>query len=185
MFQSLLNFHLRLKIPRKSVLKELYLVWMIGYCWKKKYSILKKNRFLKNKTNNPLQVYETFYDCRPCDFIGNQCNEVGLNEGILNIFLTTWKSSIEFSLQLTNGIVIELYHFIIIKKKLTWKIFQDLLLKISNNKNNILSVESEKNLYKKVKSLVNTKSTLITTKNLMVWKHLKRVIFCFQILLLL
>ena len=123
---------------------------------------------MKNKTNNPLQVYETFYDCKPCDFIGNQCNEVGLNEGILNIFLTTGKSNTEFSLQLTNGIVIELYHFIIIKKKLTWKVFQDLLLKISNNKNDILSGESVKSLCKKVKSLVNTKSTLITKKNLMI-----------------
>ena len=123
---------------------------------------------MKNKTNNPLQVYETFYDCKPCDFIGNQCNEVVLNEGILNIFLTTRKSSIEFSLQLTNGIVIELYHFIIIKKKLTWKVFQDLLLKTSNNENNILSGESEKSLCKKVKSLVNTKSTLIKKKNLMI-----------------
>ena len=92
---------------------------------------------MKNKINNPLQVYETFYNCKPCDFIGHQCNEVGLNEDILDIFLTTRKRNTEFSLQLTNGIVIELYHFIIIKKKLTWKIFQDLLLKISNNKNNI------------------------------------------------
>ena len=116
---------------------------------------------LKNKTNNPLQVYEIFYNCKPCDFIGDQCNEVELNEGILNIFLTTGKSNTEFSLQLTNGIVIELYRFIITKKKVTWKIFQDLLLKISNNKNNIWSGESEKNLCKKVKSLVNTKSTLI------------------------
>ena len=119
---------------------------------------------MKNKTNNPLQVYETFYNCKPCDFIGDQCNEVGLNEGILNIFLTTGKSNTEFSLQLTNGIVIELYHLIIIKKKLTWKIFQDLLLKISNNKN-ILSGESEKNICKKVKSLLNTKSTLLTKKS--------------------
>ena len=119
---------------------------------------------MKNKTNNPLQVYETFYNCKPRDFIGDQCNEVSLNEGILNIFLTTEKSNTKFSLQLTNGIVIELYHFIIIKKKLTWKIFQDLLLKMSNNKNNILSGESEKNLCKKVKSLVNTKSTLIAKK---------------------
>ena len=118
---------------------------------------------MKNKTNNPLQIYETFYNCRPYDFVGDPCNEVGLNEGILNIFLTAGKSNTEFSLQLTNGIVIELYHFIIIKKKLTWKIFQDLLLKISNNKN-ILSGESEKNICKKVKSLINTKSTLITTK---------------------
>ena len=86
---------------------------------------------MKNKTNNPLQVYETFYNCKPRDFIGDQCNEVSLNAGILNIFLTTEKSNTKFSLQLTNGIVIELYHFIIIKKKLTWKIFQDLLLKIS------------------------------------------------------
>ena len=124
----------------------------------------KVDRFLKNKTNIPLQVYETFYNCKPCDVIGDQCNEVGLNEGILNIFLTTGKSNTEFSLQLTNGIVIELYRFIIIKKKVTWKIFQGLLLKISNNKNNILSGESEKNLCKKVKSLVNTKSTLITKR---------------------
>ena len=123
---------------------------------------------MKNKTNNPLQVYETFYNCKPCDFIGDQRNEVGLNEGVLNIILTTGKSNTEFSLQLTNGIVIELYHFIIIKKKLTWKVFQDLLLKTSNNENNILSGESEKSLCKKVKSLVNTKSTLITKKNLMI-----------------
>ena len=123
---------------------------------------------MKNKTNNPLQVYETFYNCKPCDFIGDQCNEVGLNEGILNIFLTTGKSNTEFSLQSTNVIAIELFHLIIIKKKLTWKIFQDLLLKISNNNNNILSGESEKNLCKKVKSLVNTKSTLIAKKNLMI-----------------
>ena len=124
---------------------------------------------MKNKTNNPLQVYETFYNCKPCDFIGDQRNEVGLNEGILNIILTTGKSNTEFSLQLTNGIVIELYHFVIIKKKLTWKIFQDLLLKMSNNRNNILSGESEKNLCRKVKSLVNTKSSLITKKkNLMI-----------------
>ena len=122
------------------------------------------DRFLKNKTNNPFQVYDTFYYCKPCDFIGDQCNEVGLNEGILNLFQTTGKSNTEFSLQLTNGIVIELYHFIIIKKKLTWKIFQDLLLKISNTKNNILSDESAKSLCKKVKSLVNTKSTFITKK---------------------
>ena len=123
------------------------------------------DRFLKNKTNNPFQVYDTFYYCKPCDFIGDQCNEVGLNEGILDIFQTsTGKSNTEFSLQLTNGIVIELYHFIIIKKKLTWKIFLDLLLKLSSTKNNILSGESEKILCKKVKSLVNTKSTFITKK---------------------
>ena len=121
---------------------------------------------MKNKTNNPLQVYETFYNCKPCDFIGDQRNEVGLNEGVLNIILTTGKSNTEFSLQLTNGIVIELYHFVIIKKKLTWKIFQDLLLKMSNNRNNTLSGESEKNLCRKVKSLVNTKSSLITKKKI-------------------
>ena len=119
---------------------------------------------LKNKTNNPLQVYERFCNCKPRNFILGQCNEVGLNEGILNIFLTTGKSNTEFSLQLTNGIVNEMYLFIIIKKKLTWKIFQDLLLKISNNKN-ILSGQSEKNICKKVKkSLINTKTTLITKK---------------------
>ena len=42
--------------------------------------MLKKvDRFLKNKTNNPLQVYETFNDSKSCDFTGDQCNEVGLN----------------------------------------------------------------------------------------------------------
>ena len=58
-------------------------------------------------------------------------------EMICPVFSKThyWKINTEFSLQLTNGIIIELYHFIIIKKKLTWKIFQHLLLKISNNKN--------------------------------------------------
>ena len=120
---------------------------------------------MKNKTNNPLQVYETFYNSKPGDFIGAQRNEVGLNEGILDLFIITGKSNTEFSLQLSNGIVIELYHFIIIKKKLTWKIFQDLLLKISNDKNNILSGDYEKHLCKMVKSLVNTKSTLITKNN--------------------
>ena len=52
---------------------------MIGYCRKKKqkYSVLKKvERFLKNKTNNPLQVYETFYNGKPYGFIEHQCNEV-------------------------------------------------------------------------------------------------------------
>ena len=150
------------------------------------FNIKKKvDRFSKNKINNPLQVYEAFYNCKPCEFTGDQCNEVGLNEGILNIFQTTGKSNTEFSLQITNGIVIELYHFIIIKKKLTWKVFQDLLLKISNNKNNILSGESQKSLCEKVKSLVNTKSTLITKRKSDDLKILKRVIFCFQILILL
>ena len=78
---------------RKIVLKELHLLSMIGYCRKKKqtYSILKKTieRFLKNKTNNPLQVYETFYNGNPYDFIGHQCKEVDLNKGILDIFLAT------------------------------------------------------------------------------------------------
>ena len=72
------------------------MLWIIGYCWKKETKIfnIKKrvDRLLKNKTNNPLQIYETFYNCKPCDFIGDQCNEVGLNEDILNIFLTTLNS---------------------------------------------------------------------------------------------
>ena len=84
------------------MLKELYLLWMIRYCQKEIFNIKKANRFLKNKTNNPLQDYETFYSSKPCDFIGDQCSEVGLNEGILDIFLTTEKSITKFSLQLTN-----------------------------------------------------------------------------------
>ena len=54
------------------------------------FNIKKKiERFLKNKTNNPLQVYETFYNGKPYDFIGHQCKEVDLNKGILDIFLAT------------------------------------------------------------------------------------------------
>ena len=83
---------------------------------------------MKDKTNNPLQVYETFYNCKPRDFIGDQCYKVGLNEGVLNIFLTTEKSNTKFSLQLTNGIVIELYHFIIIKKKTTTTIISGFVI---------------------------------------------------------
>ena len=52
--------------------------------------------FLKNKINELLQVYETFSNSKPCDFIGGQCS--GLNEGILDIFLTTRNSNTEFSL---------------------------------------------------------------------------------------
>ena len=82
---ELIKFSSEVKAPRKIMLKELYLLWMIGYCWKKKqkHSILKNvDRFLKNKTNNPLQIFETFYNCKTCDFFGGQCNEVGLNEDI-------------------------------------------------------------------------------------------------------
>ena len=85
-----------------------------------KYPILQKfDIFLKNKANNPLQVYETFYSSKQYAFIRHQCNEAGLNKGILDIFLTltTGKSNTKSSLQITNGIVIELYHFIIIKKR--------------------------------------------------------------------
>ena len=56
------------------------------------FNIKKKvDRFLKNKTNNPLQVYETFDNSKPSNFIGDQCNEGGLNESILDIFLATGK----------------------------------------------------------------------------------------------
>ena len=121
---------------------------------------------MKCKTNNPLQAYETFYNSKPCDFIGDQ--EVGLNEGILDTFLTTGKSNTEFSLQLTNGIVIELYRFIILKKithmeNISRFVIEN-FMKISNNKNNVLSGNYEKQSCKKVRSLVNTKSTLITKK---------------------
>ena len=58
----------------------------------KMFNIKKKvDRFLKNKTNNPLQVYETFDNSKPSNFIGDQCNEGGLNESILDIFLATGK----------------------------------------------------------------------------------------------
>ena len=138
---ELIEFSSEVKDTKENCVKRALFVLDDRILLKKETKIFntkkKVDRFLKNKTNIPLQVYETFYNCKPCDVIGDQCNEVGLNEGILNIFLTTGKSNTEFSLQLTNGIVIELYRFIITKKKVTWKIFQDLLLKISNNKNNI------------------------------------------------
>ena len=122
---------------------------------------------MKKKTKIPLQVYETFYNSKPGNFTGDQCNEICLKEGILDIFLTTGKSNTEFSLQLTHGTLIELYHYHY-QKETTWKLFQDLLLKISNNKDNILSGDYGENLCRKVNSLVNTKSTLITKKNLMI-----------------
>ena len=79
---ELIKFSSEFKAPSKIMLKKLYLLWMIGYCWKKKqkHSVLKNvDRFFKN---NPLQIYETFYNCKTCDFFGHQCNEVGLNEDI-------------------------------------------------------------------------------------------------------
>ena len=54
-----------------------------------------------------------------------------------------------------------------------------MLLKISDNKNNILSGEYEKNLCKKVKSLVNTKSTLITNKKSDDLKTIEKSYFLF------
>ena len=166
MFQSLLNFNLKLKISRKIVLKELHLLSMIGYCRKKKqkYSVLKKvERFLKNKTNNPLQVYEIFYNGKPYGFIEHQCNEVDLKKGILDIFLATWKSNMKFSLQLTNGIVHELYHFIIFQEKLTWKIF---VWYSKYQKLRILfHLLITKKKCRKVKNVVNAKSRLIAKLN--------------------
>ena len=83
---------------------------------RKMFNIKKKvDRFFKSKTNNPLQLYETFYNSKACDFIGDQFNELCLNKGILDIFLTSGKSNTRFSLQLTKRIVFELYHFVIIK----------------------------------------------------------------------
>ena len=70
---ELIEFSSEVKDTQEIVLKELYLLYIIGYCWKKKTKIfnIKKrvDGFLKNKTNNPFQIYETFYNCKPCDIL--------------------------------------------------------------------------------------------------------------------
>ena len=87
----------------------------------KKFSSKKKvNRYLKNKNNDPCKIYEGLYCDKPCDFIGNKCNNVGLNKVIIDNILTG-KKDLDFSLKLTNAIVIELYHYMI-KKNYTWKL---------------------------------------------------------------
>ena len=125
---ELTDFSSKVKDTRENYLKRALFALDDRILLKKETKIFnikrKVDRFLKNKTTNPLQVYETSYNRKRCDFIGNQCNEVGLNEGILDIFLRTVKSNTEFSLQFTNGIVIELYHFIIIKKNSHGKYFR-------------------------------------------------------------
>ena len=90
------------------------MVWMIILCWeqKLKYSTSKK------------KVDEGFYCGKPCDFIGNKCNSAGLNKVINNIL--TGKRDLDFSLKLTNAIVIELYYYMI-KNNYTWKLLRDIL----------------------------------------------------------
>ena len=65
----------------------------------------------------------------------------------------------DFSLKLTNAIVIELYYYTI-KNNYTWKLLRDILLKVSAfNK-----VIDEKVLCKKIKTLLSTKSSLTAIK---------------------
>ena len=104
------------------------MVWMIILCWeqKLKYSTSKKkvDRYLKNENNDPRKIYERFYCGEPCDFIGNKCNNAGLNKVIIDIL--TGKRDFDFSLKLTNAIVIELYYYMI-KNNYTWKLLRDIL----------------------------------------------------------
>ena len=65
----------------------------------------------------------------------------------------------DFSLKLTNAIVIELYYYTI-KNNYTWKLLRDILLKVSAfNK-----VIDEKVLCKKIKTLLSIKSSLTAKK---------------------
>ena len=65
----------------------------------------------------------------------------------------------DFSLKLTNAIVIELYYYVI-KNNYTWKLLRDILLKVSAfNK-----VIDEKVLCKKIKTLLSIKSSLTAKK---------------------
>ena len=92
-----------------------------------------------------VRFYEGFYCGKPCDFIGNKCNNAGLNKVIIDIL--TGKRDLDFSLKLTNAIVIELYYYMI-KNNYTWKLLRDILLKVSTfNK-----VIDEKVLCKKIKT---------------------------------
>ena len=71
------------------MLEKFYLLSITGHRRKKRnniFNIKKVDGFVKNKTNNALQVYETFYNKKPFDFIGDLCTEAGLNKGILDIF---------------------------------------------------------------------------------------------------
>ena len=85
---------------------------------------------------------------------------------IINIL--TGKRDLDFSLKVTNAIVIELYYYMI-KNNYTWKLLRDILLKVSTfNK-----VTDEKVLCKKIKTLLNTKSSLTAKRKLMILKYLK------------
>ena len=65
----------------------------------------------------------------------------------------------DFSLKLTNAIVIELYHHMI-KNNYTWKLLHDIILKVfAFNK-----VIDEKVLCKKIKTLLSIKSSLTAKK---------------------
>ena len=90
------------------------------------FNIKKKvDRYLKNEHNNPCKIYERFYCGKPCDFIGNKSNNVGLNKVIIDNILTD-KRDLDFSLKLTNAIVIELYYYMI-KNNYIWKLLRDIL----------------------------------------------------------
>ena len=86
----------------------------------------------------------------------------------------------DFSLKLTNAIVIELYYYTI-KNNYTWKLLRDILLKVSAfNK-----VIDEKVLCKKIKTLLSIKSSLTAKKKPDDLKYLKTMILFFQILVFL
>ena len=94
------------------------------------FSIKKKvDKYLKNKNIDPCKIYEGLYCDKPCDFIGNKCYNAALNKVIIDIL--TGKRDLDFSLKLTNAIVIELYHCMI-KNNYTRKLLRDIALKVSN-----------------------------------------------------
>ena len=99
---------------------------------------------LKNKINDPWKIYEGFYCGKPCDFNGNKCNNA---------------RDLDFSLKLTNAIVIELYHYMV-KNNYTRTLLRDILLKLPT----FHKVIDETVLCKKVKTLLSLKSSLTAKK---------------------
>ena len=63
------------------------------------FNIKKKfDRYLKNENNDPCNIYEGLYCGKPCDFIGDKCNNAGLNKVIIDSIITG-KRDLDFSVK--------------------------------------------------------------------------------------
>lgn len=86
------------------------------------FSIIKDDRYLPGKNNDPCKTSEQLYFGKPFYLICDKGNNVGLNKFIVNIILAS-KRDFDFSSKLT----IELYHSMI-KNNYTWKVLRNILL---------------------------------------------------------